>query len=61
MEEAETITERVNCNSGENHLRDCLPDMLDSIDGRSTVAGLTCSTFTVFQIVVVQCVLYRLH
>ena len=51
---AEAITEGINCNSGENHLRDCLPDVLDGIRSRSDVAGLTCSTFTVFQIVVVQ-------
>ncbi len=57
MEDAETVAEEINCNSGENNLRDCLPDVLDGIHSRSDVAGLTCSTFTVFQIVVVQCVL----
>ena len=44
-EEAETIVEEIICNSGEKHLRDCLPDVLDT-RGRREVAGLTCSMFT---------------
>ncbi|XP_064397919.1 neurotrypsin-like isoform X4 [Halichondria panicea] len=40
-EAAETLTEEIDCNSGDLHLRDCLPGMLDT-NGRRGVAGLTC-------------------
>ncbi len=44
----EAITEEINCNSGEKHLRECLPDVLDGISNRTDVAVLTCSAFTAF-------------
>ena len=45
---ARTIVETINCNDGDEDLRDCLPDNLDDIDRRSQVAGLICSTSTAY-------------
>ncbi|XP_064397361.1 soluble scavenger receptor cysteine-rich domain-containing protein SSC5D-like [Halichondria panicea] len=42
MRNADTATGTINCNDGDEDLRDCLPDVL-SVRGRSQVAGLICN------------------
>ena len=49
MENAETVTEKINCNNEAEKFIDCLPSSILDISERNQVAGLICSTFFAFQ------------
>ncbi len=44
---ARTVTETIDCDAEAENLRDCLPDVLDGLSGRSQVARLICSMFII--------------
>ncbi len=48
MANAETVTEKINCNNEAEKFTDCLPSSI-YISGSNRVAGLICSTFSAFQ------------
>ncbi len=48
-----TVTVEINCNNEAEKFIDCLPSLID-ISGRNQVAGLICSTFPVFQNIILS-------
>ncbi len=60
-----TVTEPIDCDDEAENLRDCLPNVLDGLDGRRQVVGLICSTFNTYtQMIIitnVSLILYRLY